>query len=252
MIALCLLGGLVIGLASGRWAYAGAAATSTPLRPTPTSAAIGSPMASGEQKSLLIVGVDDAAAVQPALEGCWVLTFRPGIPEYYFSSFPPEATFRLASLGRTETLSEIYRIDLQQQLGFQFMRDAIHARFPALEPQAEVVIDRRAIADLVTQVGGLSIQGSSLSATRLLDAYAVQSAVGVAERMTFQEVVVRALFAKLGEGPWTPDSLMLYFQQRPGSRAVQLESFVVGAPPLRDTGIHWTVFTPELESSTAP
>jgi hypothetical protein len=252
MIALCLLGGLVFGVATGRWAHSGAASTRTPVPPTPTPSAVTQPAPSGEQKSLLIVGVDDASAAQPAFEGCWVLSFRPGIPEYYFSSFPPDSTFKLASLSKVQTLAEIYRLDQQQQLGFQFMRDAIESRFPALQPQAEVVIDRRALAALVTQAGGLSVDGRSLNGQQLLDTYADQASQGMPERMAFQETVVRALFSRLAERHWTPEGLIPYFEQFPGSRAAQLDSFAAGAPPLAASGIHWTVFTPELETAGTP
>jgi hypothetical protein len=249
MIAVCLLGGLVFGVATGKWAHTGIGATPTSIRTQSTLIPIDQLAVSGEQKSLLIVGVEDASASQPVLEGCWVLSYRPGINEYYFLSFPPDTNFHLASLGKSQTLAEIYAWDLSLQLGFRFMGDAIESRFPPLKPQAEVIIDRLAVAELVTRAGGLSLQGNLLDGAQILDRYAAQ---GTSERMAFQETVVLALFKRLGENNWTPDALTLFFQQWPGSHAMQLDSFAAGAPALADSGVHWTVYTPDLETSTAP
>ncbi|MEP7359788.1 MAG: hypothetical protein ABI847_21230, partial [Anaerolineales bacterium] len=224
----------------------------TPIPPTATPTSLPQSAVAGEQKSILIVGVDDASAAQPVFEGCWVLSYRAGLPQYYFSSFPPDSSFFLVSVGMTQTLTQIYALDLKQELGFRLMREAIESRFPALKPQAEVVIDRRALADLVTQTGSLLIQGQSLSGPELLDNYSAQAALGTAERMSFQEMAVRALFSRLAESSWTPAGLAIYFQQQPGSRAIQLESFAAGAPALGTAGVNWTVYTPEQETSGAP
>jgi hypothetical protein len=247
MIAVCLLGGLVFGVATGRWAHAGAAPTSVraPSTPIPLDQTAGS----SDQKALLIVGVDDASAAKPVLEGCWVLSYRPGIQQYYFSSISPESTFRLISLGKSQTLAEIYTLDLKQQLGFRFMRDAIETRFPGFKPQAEVVIDRQAVAELITRAGGLSLQGNLLDGAQVLAMYIAQ---GPADRMTFQETVVLSLFQRLAENNWTPAALADYFEERPGSRAAQLDSFAAGAPDLTESGINWTAYTPDLETSSTP
>src|SRR5205085_11173390 len=110
----------------------------TEVRSTATPIPLSEAGASGDQRALLIVGVADASASRPVLEGCWVLSYRPGIPQYYFSSFSPEYTFYLPSLGHSQSLAEIYALDLNQQLGFRFTRDAIESRFPGFKPQAEV------------------------------------------------------------------------------------------------------------------
>ena len=249
MIAVCLLGGLVFGVATGKWAHAGAAATATPIHVASTPIPPAQSAGSSDQKSLLIVGVEDASVAQPVLEGCWVLSYRPGVNEYYFSSIRPEADFRLASLGQTRTLAEIYALDLNQQLGFRFMRDAIESRIPAFKPTAEVMIDRLAIAELVTRAGGLSLQGNLLDGAQILSRYSSQDA---SERMSFQETVILALFNRLGENNWTPEAVTLFFQQWPGSRAVRLDSFTAGAPALADSGVIWTVYPPDLETSSNP
>ena len=249
MIAACLLGGLVFGVATGKWAHSGAGATPTAVRDISTPIPLAQPGASGDQKSLLIVGVDDAGSANPSLEGCWVLSYRPGVQKYYFSSFPPDSTFQLASLGKSQALGEIYSLDISQQLGFRFMRDAIESRIPAFKPQAEVVIDRRAVAELVTRVGGLPLQGNFLDGAQILDTYANH---GPSERISFQEAVVLALFKRLAENNWTPEALTLFFQEWPGSRAVQLDSFAAGAPALPESGVQWIVYTPDLETSITP
>src|SRR5262249_4175134 len=54
---------------------------------------------SAGQVTVLFVGVDDAGAVQPRLESCWIVAFTPGISQYYVLSIPPETRFYLKSLG---------------------------------------------------------------------------------------------------------------------------------------------------------
>ena len=253
--SVCLLGGLVIGIATGNFATGGVpAATPTVAAPAPTPPVDFQPISAGQQASLLVVGVSDLASGQPVFEGCWVITFRPGIPEYYVLSFPPDARFHSTSLNVTLPLSAIYDQDFQQQLAYRFIRDGIEERFPALKVQAALTIDRRALPDLAVQAGPLSIQGASLTGVDLLQSYDIQGAAGMPQRMAFQQAALEALFNGLAAANWTPASLSLYFEHLPGSvaDAAALDDFARKAPALKDSTVIWSVYTPELETSSTP
>src|SRR5690606_12169968 len=119
LTAFCLLGGVVIGIATGEWGQPRRprpSATPTALLVAVASEPLGTPsptpiITPGPQKSILIIGVSSAAPSQAALEGCWVLTFTPGVPHYYLLGFPPTARFHVASLASQETLGDIFAED---------------------------------------------------------------------------------------------------------------------------------------------
>src|SRR5688500_10670931 len=85
LTAVCLLAGLLFGIATGQFVSPPqATATVAPAQPTGTLAPELSLSATpGLQKSLLLIGVTDATTPGPSLEACWVITFRPGVAEYY-------------------------------------------------------------------------------------------------------------------------------------------------------------------------
>src|SRR5689334_16351040 len=133
MVALCALGGVVFGIATGKFVTQGVPrASATPLlvstttasnaglileaTATPTmlgvAAVAATPSPPGVQKSIILIGVNDAQSPNPTLEGVWVITFQPGINEYYVISFPPSATFYLPSLSGSLTMRDIFAEDL--------------------------------------------------------------------------------------------------------------------------------------------
>ena len=256
LTAVCLLGGVVFGIGTGRFALAAPSASPTarPATPTPELApALASP---GIQRSLLIVGVSDAGAPAPTLEGCWVVTFSPGDSTIYVLSFPTDAKFQLTSLPNAHTLSDIYTQDMQQQLGYRFTRDAIQSRFPALNIRTEITLDRNDLSDLASKVGGLSLGGRTLAGSALLAAYDAAAAQGMAARMEFQHQAFETLYNALADQHWTPASLFVYVAQAPHAlRAednLEFNNFAAAAPPLLNGQLSWSVYTPELENATSP
>src|SRR5713226_10776248 len=104
LTAVCLLGGVVIGIWTGKFAVVAPSASPTIIPATPTPVPPPSAASPGTQRSLLVVGVSDAGAPAPTLEGCWVVSFSPGDSTIYVVSFPTDAKFQLSSLPNSRTL----------------------------------------------------------------------------------------------------------------------------------------------------
>lgn len=271
LTALGALVGVVFGIYSGAFikpdalrATATAPATASSLSvqalvtATPPSVApLASPSPTGAQKSLLVIGVDDAQSATPQLLGVWVISFRPGINTYYLLSVPPSAEFLLASLSGPQAMSAIFAEDQRQQIGFRFVRDAIQSRFPGFTIQADVVLDRDDFAGLVAQVGGLTWAGELLPGPSLLlvyDSYPPEDSAG---RLLFQQQLFQALFDTLGQQGVTPAALIDYVRQLPqvqadADRQAVLDAFVAGAPDLPDSDLNWQPYLPEMEISAQP
>ncbi len=267
--AICALVGLVFGISTGSLidpspprASSTPPATASSLAPLPTSTAPPlpqgvSPAPPGPQRSLILIGVDDAQAATPQLEGVWVITFQPGINEYYVISFPPSARFHLASLSGEMSMRDIYAEDLRQQLGFHFVRDAVQSRFRAFSIEADVVLDRGDFAGLVASIGGLDLTGQALAGPELLSNYDQYPVDDNANRMFFQQQVFKLLFETMAAQSWTPGSLLTYIEQLPQvqadpARESALDAFFVGAPVFPDSTIIWHDYLPEMEIGATP
>lgn len=125
---LCLLGGVVTGLLAGGSALPAQNSMPTVRLVPPTS----SPTPA--QYSILLLGVDSLAAQRPDLEGCWVLTFQPGLPQYYLVGFSPLAPVRLPDDTKEYRLEDIYAAGRQIDYsgGSLFTREALQALAPGL------------------------------------------------------------------------------------------------------------------------
>ena len=265
MTAVCLLGGVVFGIATGLFVAPPPRATPTarPVKITPTAAAAGEPAAEvsvtpGDQKSLLLFGVTDANSPAVSLEACWVISFRPGVAQYYVLAFPPSAVLRAESMGGSFTLTEIYAEDMRQQLGHTFVRDAVTYRFPAFATiQADVVLDRGDLSALVGQLGGLTLNSQVLTGPALLQTYDTWPAASDLDRLNFQGDVVQQLFGLLAERQWSAADLVAFVTQIPRVSAdtntvVRLNAFAQGAPPVASENLIWRAYGPEMEASLVP
>jgi hypothetical protein len=253
----CLLVGMIAGIQGNKVIMPGPLeGTFTAARTTVTVAPFVQPTSSGRQMAVLIVGVTDASAPQPKFEGCWIVAFTPGINQYYVLSFPPGARFQLPSLGSNQTLTDIYNQDVQQEVGYRFMRDAIQSVFPGMTIQAEVTLDRGAMADLASKVGGVPIGGQVLRGNSLSVAYDAQSFNGAAARMEFQRQAFQALFQALADQHWSPSSVADYLEQVPhavsGEDRAFLTQLATSAPPLQNSELTWTVVGGEHQAAAAP
>ncbi|MCC7360373.1 MAG: hypothetical protein IT317_12895 [Anaerolineales bacterium] len=270
LTAVCLLGSVVFGIATGRiFAPDAPRATSTPrptassfsagLTDTPAAPAAGaSPSPPGRPRSLIIIGVDDAQSPTPLLETVWVLTFQPGVNQYYILAFPPTAQFQPASLSTLQPMSAIFAQDVAQQVGtYNFVRDAIATRFPGFIIAGDIVLDRQDLVGLVTTVGGLSWAGNVVQGADLLSSYDAYEPSDEAGRMQFQQEIMELLFTTLSQQQVSQKALLDYVRQLPQvqtdtGRLIILDEFAVGAPAPADSELTWRTFQPEMEMGAQP
>jgi hypothetical protein len=237
MTAICLTAGLVVGIAAGWF-----------VEPVHTP---------GPQKALLLLGVTDAYAPEANLEACWVITFRPGVPQYYVLAFPPSASLSLPSLDGPRTLSQINAEDIRLQLDHKFVREAIEARFDGLRLNAAVVLDRSDVSALVGQLGGVPMNNQLLTGRALLETYDAWPASTDLDRLSAQGDLLQRLFGLLAQHQWSAGDLIAFAVSIPRvaadeATASALRSFAEGAPPLVGDQLVWRVYGPELEAAAAP
>jgi hypothetical protein len=259
MTAVCLAAGLVFGIASGAWAKTPPVVpTPTVVPPTQTPApAPLDTMTPGVQKSLLLIGVTDAAVVSPTLEAVWVITFRPGVAEYYVTAFPPSAIFEVPSLGGPKALRDIYAEEVRLQLEHNFLRDAVQSRFPAFTIQADVTVDRADVAALVSQLGGLPMNNQTLTGPDLLQAYDSWPVADEVDRVRHQGAIMLQLVALLAQRENPAADLVQFVARIPrvagDTQTVEaLELFASDAPPMVAEGLIWRVYGPEMDAATTP
>ena len=271
LTAVCLMSSVVFGIATGQvFATTPPRATST-LAPTASSFAVlatstpaasaapgVSPSPPGNPRSLLIIGVDDAQAPVPRLETIWVLTFLPGVNQYYILAFPPTAQFQPPSLSTMQPMTEIFAEDLRQQVGsYFFVRDAIESRFPGFAIMGDLVLDRGDFAGLVTKVGGLGWAGNLVQGADLLNNYDAFGPADSAARMQFQQQVMELLFATLSQQQVSQQTIIDYVRQLPqvqadAGRLAVLDQFAAGAPAPAGSELTWRNFQPEMEIGAQP
>ncbi len=269
LTALCALGSVVAGIATGRlWVPVAPAASVTPaptatsfavvLTPTPVPPSVAaSPSPVGAPRSLILIGVDDAQSLTPQLDSVLVLTFQPGVNNYYISAVPPSAEFQVASLSGIRTMRDIFVEDQHQQIGYYFMRDAVESRFTGFSIQADVMLDRDDFVGLVSSVGGLSWAGQLAQGPDLLNSYNALAAADSAGRMVFQQQAFEALFAALAQKGLSPNAILDYVRRLPqvqsdAARQAALEAFIMGAPALSDSTFIWRTYQPEMEIGSTP
>jgi hypothetical protein len=266
LTTICLIAGLVAGIQSGKFVAVPPQARPTVPRASETGGSTHGqtstpvpnllPTLSARQMAIMIVGVADANAPHPKFEGCWIVAFSPGINQYYVLVFPPQSRFNLASIGSNQTLADIYTQDVQQELGYRFMRDAIQSIFPAMTVQAAVTFDRGDLADLASKLGGIPLGGRLLLGDSLAAAYDSQLFNGTSARLEFQRQTFEAIFQALDVQNWSPASVAWYLQQLPHpvrpEDSTALTTLAESAPSLQNSELTWTVVGGVHETASVP
>lgn len=129
---------------------------SQPAPPPPTAiptglAAISAP---ANQVSILLLVVDDRTSPQPWLEGCWLLTFKPGTNQYYLLGFPVDAPF-----SQQYTLRDYFNANSRVEDRSRFVENALnHASSGGITVNYTLYLDEAVLADFVDFLGGLALQ----------------------------------------------------------------------------------------------
>jgi hypothetical protein len=266
LTTICMIAGVVGGIQTGNIVIGSPQASPTaprgrPAGPTaqdatPITAPNLQPISATRQMALLVIGLADKAAGQPKFEGAWIVAFSPGINKYYLLGFPPEARFKINGAGPGLPLADIYTQGVQQQLGYLFVRDAIQSVFTGMSVQAVVTLDRGDLANLTTNLGGISVGSQLLMGVSLAAAFDAASLNGSTARMDFEGQTIQALIQGLANQHWTPSSVAVYLQQLPRAvlpeEAAALTDLANSAPSLQNSEVTWKIAGGTHEAAAVP
>ncbi len=155
------------------------------------------------QVSVLILVVDDLKLRSPSLTMCWVLTARPDVRDhYYLTAFPGE------TLIDTRTLDDYFRKGRDLEAGSQLVIDALHIRTGGgLSAGSKIILDGAIVGQLVNQVGGLSIDGTTYDGELIRETMSRDRDWPVGERLAFHSRAAAAYLEAVRQLAWTPEKL---------------------------------------------
>ncbi len=209
--AFCLLLGVVVGVAIGN----AGRATPVPLPTATLPAALFTtaiPVTSDAQVSVLLIGVDSLASGQPRLEGCWVVTFQVGLPQYFLLGFSPATAVSVEGDTSAQTLQDVYATDTRLGLNTKFTRDGLKSISPGLIlSEYEVVFDRSMLVWTVNTLNGITVRGEWLSGDMLLARYDAIPPDNPMDRLTFQVDALQAILETVRAQDWSQNTWQPYF-----------------------------------------
>jgi len=255
--AFCLLMGVVAGILFG---------TVTEATPTPAASATQpiasistpTPIASGAQVSVLALGVDSVASPRPRLDGCWVITFQIGLPQYYLLGFSPATLVKVPGATNANTLEEVYNTDVQIGRGMMFTRDALKSISPGLpSPQYEVTFDRQMLTWTVNALDGIPLRGEWVDGTMLLTRYDAIPPDAPTDRLAFQGEALEAILKTAQKKNWSPNSWQAFLnlgqQWKPDSGAfMNLAETTLPTASQAEFFVNLAPLTPGEPSSPSP
>lgn len=210
-----------------------------PTMSAPTAAPFLEGGPTNDQIAILILVVNDHAAAQPELEGCWVLTFRPDLNQYFFLGFSPETP-----VDPTYTLLSYYnaRPDLTLEDRTRFMEEGLKiVSEGGLMIRYRLLLDHAGLAAMVDLVGGLSLDAGQppLSGAELLARYAALPPDATLQRLEFQQHSLEVFGQALQRQPWTPETLRVLYDhfQSYSPDAAELLELALRAAPLAQADI---------------
>ena len=209
--AFCLLMGIVAGVAIG------SAGRSTPFPPATATLPVSffaTPIqvTPSMQVSILLLEVDSLSVRKPQLEGCWVVTFQAGLPQYFLLGFSPTTQINIQADANARTLQDAYATDTRLGLGSKFTRDALKSISPGLlSPQYEVVLDRSMLIWTVNTLNGVTVHGEWLSGERLLARYDEIPPDNPQDRLLFQCDALQAILETVQIKDWSAEAWRPYF-----------------------------------------
>jgi hypothetical protein len=159
--------------------------------------------------TILLLAVDSRLAAKPTLEGVWVLTFIPGLPDYYGLGFPLDAP-----VGNGHRLVDYYNVVPRLDDASRFVKDALRIMSQdGLAPQYRVVLDRQAIRNAINTVGGITVNSEMLDGATVLQRYASLPDGDIAAQLQFQADVLLAFSEAVQQRAWTTDQLQALSDQ---------------------------------------
>jgi hypothetical protein len=223
LTAFCMLIGVVIGVAIG---IAGKPHPAPLVTATLSVTSFSTPtyLATDTQVSILLLGLDSASASRPRLEGCWVLTFQIGWPQYYLLGFSPAAQVEVPGATNAHILEEAYNTDMQIGHGTVFTQDALKSLSPGLLlPQYEVTFDRQTLVRTVNALNNIPLRDEWMDGDTLLARYDAIPPGNPLEQLAFQGDALEAILKTAQQKDWSSNSWQAFFdlgqQWKPSAEA---------------------------------
>ncbi len=204
LVAVVTVAFLTVGICVGR-GLGGSDPTVVP----PTSTVIPTSTPPSGQIVILLIGVDSRTHPKPTLEFCWVITFQAGNSQYFLLGFPldmpvPGGNRLLDYYSRGRSLDE----------STPFIKEAMLTLSEGnLNPQYVIVADRQLVSSLVDDLGGIAINGQTVSSQALFAFYDTIPGTDYEKRVEVQRVAFQALTEAFKRQPWSEASLTDFMQR---------------------------------------
>jgi hypothetical protein len=195
--------------------------TPFPLTSTPTGLPTG-------PTQIMVLVVDDLAAVRPSLEGVWVATATPGSAQSTWVGFSTDLAIDQDTLG--SYFDTGYGIGRSLQDAAVLVEAGLRRLTAgAVAPSFRVVVDHAQMAGVVDRLGGVTVVDQAMGGAQLIAAYDAIGSSGPAARLSFQAALLEAIEARLQST--ASAGLSAYFaEQAPtyGLDSIQIASWLTG------------------------
>jgi hypothetical protein len=192
----------------------------------------------GAQRTILLLVVDELNAPQPKLEGVWVLTFSPGTSEYFWVGFSPQsvvpATGRSLEAYFAESPTPYDRVDFT-------MTGIVQLTEGGIQPTHSVTVDRPLLAELVSLLGGITVDDQHLKGEALLAYY---DSLPPEQQLPFQKAALEAFIQKAQTAAWREDLLEAFKHryQNVSSDADELLRLAKESLPFSEAKFNYTLW----------
>lgn len=211
-----------------------------PLTATATETATPTATATlGLQHAILLNVIDSRMSIQPRLEGCWVLTFTPQTPKYYWVGF--STSLVVPTTG--SSLESYFNHGPTPDDRAEFTKAGIALLTEgSIQPAFSVTIDRALLAELVTLIGGITADNQHLNGEALLAYY---DSLPADQQLSFQMTALQAFVRKAQTANWTKE-MLTYFSHRyqdVSPEAEELLSLAQQALPYSEAEFNYTLWS---------
>jgi hypothetical protein len=161
----------------------------------------------------LVLVVDDRLAVKPWLEGCWVLTFKPGTDQYFLLGFPVDVP-----VDRQYTIRDYDHAGQSLEDRSRFIEEALKITSQGgLTVRYRLFLDEPALAEFVDLIGGLPLDGAgpAVSGQGVVERYAALAG-DPAQQLEFQRQVLEAITVVVKSESWTANAIQRLYERFQG------------------------------------
>lgn len=234
-IFVCLLSGWLMGAALPR---------SSRMMAPPTAASSPTPQSDTAQAqvNILLLVIENRNTPSARLDGIWVMTLTPDVPNYYLIGFATDTPVRDGL-----RLNDYYAAGSSLADAGHFVEGALELLTEGgLKTQYRVVIDHETLAQLVDAIGGVTRNGRATSGEALIAEYASLPGEDVAAQLEFQRAMLQALTEAVVSQAWNDARLQTLFAEHrwASADAEVLLAMALQAVRLGPPQFHITTYQP--------